>query len=96
MTVVHDNLEKTEAKMRAKDVSVYYGAKKAIDDVSIDMNGENIVEMDISEWTEPHKHVDGSRTKFTKAWASLPRRGHIGLQDHGGKLWFRNVKIRSV
>ncbi|MEO2005006.1 MAG: DUF1080 domain-containing protein [Candidatus Poribacteria bacterium] len=66
------------------------------DDVSIDMNGENIVEMDISEWTEPHKHVDGSRTKFTKAWASLPRRGHIGLQDHGGKLWFRNVKIRSV
>ncbi len=66
------------------------------DDVSIDMNGENIVEMDISEWTEPHTHIDGSRTKFTKAWADLPRRGHIGLQDHGGKVWFRNVKIRSV
>ena len=42
MTVVHDNLEKTEAKMRAKDVSVYYGAKKAIDDVSIDIPTEYV------------------------------------------------------
>ena len=29
--------EKAEAKMRARDVSVYYGDKKAIDDVSIDI-----------------------------------------------------------
>ena len=35
MTVVHDNLEKTEAKMRAEAVSVFYGDKKAIDEVSI-------------------------------------------------------------
>jgi hypothetical protein len=66
------------------------------DAISLDMNGENIVEMDISLYTEPHKNVDGSRTKFNKAWAHLPRRGHIGLQDHGGKVWFRNVKVRSV
>ena len=37
MTVVHDNLEKTEAKMSAKAVSVFYGDKKAIDEVSIDI-----------------------------------------------------------
>ena len=37
MTVVHPNLEQTLAKMRATDVSVYYGDKKAIDDVSIDI-----------------------------------------------------------
>jgi phosphate transport system ATP-binding protein len=37
VTVVHPNLEQTEAKMRATDVSVYYGDKKAIDDVSIDI-----------------------------------------------------------
>ncbi|GMM94240.1 phosphate ABC transporter ATP-binding protein PstB [Qipengyuania sp. MTN3-11] len=42
MTVIHDNLEPTEAKMRAKDVSVYYGAKKAIDDVSIDIPTEYV------------------------------------------------------
>ena len=37
MTVVHDNLEKTEAKMSAKAVSVFYGEKKAIDEVSIEI-----------------------------------------------------------
>lgn len=37
MTLVHENLETTDAKIRARDVSVFYGAKKAIDDVSIDI-----------------------------------------------------------
>ena len=37
MTVVHPNLEETDAKMKARDVSVYYGDKKAIDEVSIDI-----------------------------------------------------------
>ena len=42
MTVVHDNLEKTEAKMRAEAVSVFYGDKKAIDEVSIDIPTEYV------------------------------------------------------
>jgi len=42
VTVVHDNLEKTEAKMRAKAVSVFYGDKKAIDEVSIDIPTEYV------------------------------------------------------
>jgi len=37
VTVLHEMDEKAEAKMRARDVSVYYGDKKAIDDVSIDI-----------------------------------------------------------
>ncbi len=37
VTLVHQNLETTDAKMSARDVSVFYGAKKAIDDVSIDI-----------------------------------------------------------
>ncbi len=40
VTVVHPNLEQTEAKMRASGVSVYYGDKQAIDDVSIDIPSE--------------------------------------------------------
>ncbi len=35
MTVIHPNLEAVEAKMSATDVSVFYGDKKAIDNVSI-------------------------------------------------------------
>jgi phosphate transport system ATP-binding protein len=37
VTVIHPNLEETDAKMSARDVSVFYGAKKAIDNVSIDI-----------------------------------------------------------
>ena len=37
VTVIHPNLEATDAKMRASNVSVFYGDKKAIDDVSIDV-----------------------------------------------------------
>lgn len=37
MTVVHPNLEDTEAKMSTRDVSVFYGDKRAIDNVSIDI-----------------------------------------------------------
>ena len=42
MTVVHDNLEKTEAKMSAEAVSVFYGDKKAINEVSIDIPTEYV------------------------------------------------------
>lgn len=37
VTVIHPNLEATDAKMRASNVSVFYGDKKAIDDVSIEV-----------------------------------------------------------
>ncbi|MEW4448105.1 phosphate ABC transporter ATP-binding protein PstB [Qipengyuania sp. JC766] len=37
MTVIHDNLEPTETKIRAQDVSVWYGEKKAIDGVTVDI-----------------------------------------------------------
>jgi phosphate transport system ATP-binding protein len=42
VTVIHPNLEQTDAKMRASEVSVYYGDKKAIDEVSIDIPSEYV------------------------------------------------------
>ena len=42
VTQVHDNLDSVAAKMSAKDVSVYYADKKAIDEVSIDIPTEYV------------------------------------------------------
>ena len=40
--MVTEETPTTDAKMRTRDVSVFYGDKKAIDDVSIDVDQENV------------------------------------------------------
>jgi hypothetical protein len=58
------------------------------------MNGEKIIDMDIDRWTTPGQNPDGTKNKYHKALKDFPREGHIGLQDHGAKVSYRNLKIR--
>jgi len=60
------------------------------------MNGEKIIDMDLDRWTTPGQNPDGSKNKYHKALKDFPREGHIGFQDHGAKVSYRNVKIRSL
>jgi Domain of Unknown Function (DUF1080) len=64
--------------------------------ISAAVNGETVAEINCDEWTTPHRGPDGSRNKFSTAIKDFPRRGYIGLQDHGHKVWFKNVKIREL
>ncbi len=59
-------------------------------------NGEQVIAMDLDLWTEPHKNPDGTPNKFNSAYKDMPREGHIGLQDHGKPVWFRNLKIKPL
>jgi len=63
--------------------------------ITLDLNGERVLEVDIDQWDTPGKNPDGTPNKFKYAWKDLPRRGHIGLQDHGGRIWFRAIRIRA-
>jgi hypothetical protein len=38
--------------------------------------------------------VAGSKFKAMPFFAKVPR-GHIALQDHGNRVWFRNIRIRT-
>ena len=64
--------------------------------ISVEKNGVQIAEMDVEQWEEAGKNADGSKNKFKYAWKDMPQKGHIGLQDHGGKVWFRNLKIQQL
>ncbi len=61
---------------------------------SVTLNGEKITEFPVhgEEWD---KMVEGS--KF-KGWEDFGkhRTGHIALQDHDNKVWFRNIQIREL
>ncbi len=64
--------------------------------ITVVLNGEKILEVDLNQWTEPRKNPDGSKNKFRTAYKDMPRTGHIGFQDHGHKVWFRNIKIKRL
>jgi putative heme-binding domain-containing protein len=60
------------------------------------VNGEITIFMDLDQWTEKNKRPDGSAHKFDIAYTDHPRKGYIGLQDHGGDCWYKNIMIREL
>jgi hypothetical protein len=60
--------------------------------IEVVLNGEKVTRADLAEFSEPNKRPDGSIHKFDIAWRDHPRRGYIGLQDHGSPCWFKNIK----
>ncbi|MCX2739740.1 3-keto-disaccharide hydrolase [Pontibacter anaerobius] len=58
------------------------------------LNGKKVVEYAL--WSPEWEHMV-QESKFV----SMPdygryKRGHIALQDHGDKVWFKNIKIRPL
>lgn len=61
---------------------------------SVTMNGTEIVNFPVhgKEWD-----IMVANSKF-KDWEGFGkyRTGHIGLQDHADKVWYRNIKIKKI
>lgn len=58
------------------------------------LNGRKLVEFEMftPKWEEM---IAGSKFKDMKGFGTA-RKGHIALQDHSDKVWYRNIKIREL
>lgn len=65
-------------------------------EITVVLNGEKVNHINLDEWTVPGKRPDGSSHKFERAMVNQPRKGYIGLQDHGSPAWYRNIKIKPL
>jgi hypothetical protein len=64
--------------------------------IEVEVNGKVVTHMDLDEWTAANRRPDGSEHKFDVAYKDHPRKGYIGLQDHGSDCWYRNIKLRPL
>jgi hypothetical protein len=64
--------------------------------IAVALNGRAVTSTDLDAWTTPNRRPDGSPHKFDVAYKDHPRRGYIGLQDHGSPCWFKNIKIKPL
>ena len=58
------------------------------------LNGEKLIEYEIgsADW---NRLKEGSKWKNAKGYG-MADSGHIDLQDHGGEVWYRNIKIKPL
>lgn len=58
------------------------------------LNGVNVVSVQL--WGEDWKKLIAGSKFATMEGFGMYQEGHIGLQDHGDQVWFRNIKIRKL
>jgi hypothetical protein len=58
------------------------------------LNGKKVVEYDL--WTEEWEEVKKNSKWKDQRFYGMAKKGHIGLQDHGGLTQFRNIKIKKL
>ena len=64
--------------------------------LSVNLNGEEVTQTDLDEWTQKNTRPDGSHHKFDIAFKDHPRHGYIGLQDHGSPCWYKNIRLKVL
>ncbi len=58
------------------------------------LNGTEVNRVDLDLFQSPNLRPDGTMHKFDTVFKDHPRKGHIGLQDHGSDCWYKNIKIQ--
>lgn len=57
--------------------------------VTVILNGLKVIDADFSLMTEPVG-------KFDFPYSKMPATGYVGVQNHGGEAWFKNIVIKKL
>jgi hypothetical protein len=79
----------------------HYEVKFVGDKLTVILNGVEIINENLQDYKEPGKRAVSGKHKFTKsgksrALADFAKKGYIGFQDHGDKVWIKNVKLLEL
>lgn len=69
--------------------------------ISVMVNGEVVSKMNCDDFDKPGLCPDGQKHKYKlagkpRAVKDFARKGFLGFQDHGHKVWYRNVKVLEL
>jgi 3-keto-disaccharide hydrolase len=70
-------------------------------DISVNLNGEPVSKINCDAFDKPGICPDGQAHKFKlkgkpRAVKDFARSGYVGFQDHGHKVWYKNVKLLAL
>jgi hypothetical protein len=70
-------------------------------DISVKLNGESVSRINCDAFDKPGICPDGQAHKFKlngkpRAVKEFARSGYLGFQDHGHKVWYKNVKLLAL
>lgn len=69
--------------------------------ISVTLNGQEVARMNCDDFDKPGVCPDGQQHKFKlngepRAVKDFAREGYLGFQDHGHKVWYKNVKLLEL
>ncbi len=69
--------------------------------IDVKVNGEAVASMNCDEFDQPGLCPDGKSHKYKldgkpRAVKDFARAGYLGFQDHGHKVWYKNVKLLEL
>ena len=69
--------------------------------INVKVNGEEVAAMNCDKFDQPGVCPDGEKHKYKlngqpRAVKDFARSGYLGFQDHGHKVWYKNVKLQKL
>lgn len=64
--------------------------------INVLLNGGEVVDINLNDWKDVGRNPNGTENKFKTAYKDMAQKGKIGFQDHGGVVWYKNVRIKPL